>query len=378
MTEFIPVNEPLIGKREKELVLSCLDSGWISSEGSFVSEFEQKFSKYVDRKFGIAVSSGTAAIDIAVESLGIKKGDEIILPSFTIISCVLQIVRIGAIPIFIDSSLETWNIDILEIEKRISNKTKALLIPHIYGLPVDMNYVQSICQKYNLKLIEDAAEMIGQTCRHSKCGSFGEISTFSFYANKHITTGEGGMIVTDSEDIYERCKSLRNLCFQTEKRFIHENLGWNYRMTNIQAALGLAQIERLDEIISRKREIGKLYNEGLQGLDKFFSIPMKYDNYAENIYWVFGIVLKNLQKFKSSKELSIELKKRNIGSRPFFYPLHLQPILQKKYPYLKKENLPNSKFLYDYGLYLPSGLALSNDQIIYVCKNLKEIFTDNK
>ncbi len=378
MTDFIPVNEPVLGKREKELVLSCLDSGWISSEGSFVGEFEQKFAEYNDRKFGVAVSSGTAAIDIAVEAMEINKGDEIILPSFTIISCVHQLVRIGAVPIFIDSSLDTWNIDILSIEKKISKKTKALLIPHIYGLPVDMDYIIRICKKYNLKLIEDAAEMIGQTCRNSKCGSFGEISTFSFYANKNITTGEGGMILTDSEDIYEKCKSLRNLCFQAEKRFIHENLGWNYRMTNIQAALGLAQIERIDEIISRKREIGNLYNDGLKGLDKYFSIPKQYDNFAINIYWVFGIVLKNCQKFKSSKELSIELKKRNIGSRPFFYPLHLQPILQKKYPYLKKENLPNSKFLYDYGLYLPSGLALSNDQINHVCKNIKEIFADNK
>ena len=178
--------------------------------------------------------------------------------------------RIGAIPVFVDSTLDTWNLNIFEIEKKITSKTKALLIPHIYGLPVDMKHIENICKKYDLKLIEDAAEMIGQTCHDLKCGSFGDLSTFSFYANKHITTGEGGMITTDSEEIYEKCKLLRNLCFQANKRFIHEEIGWNYRMTNIQAALGLGQLERLDEIIIRKREIGKLYNQKLDLLKEFF------------------------------------------------------------------------------------------------------------
>ena len=374
MIDFIPVNEPLIGEREKELVLSCLNSGWISSEGSFVDKFEQNFAKYVGRKYGIAVSSGTAAIDISIEALDINIGDEVILPSFTIISCALQLLRKGAIPVFVDSTIDTWNLNIFEIEKKITSKTKALLIPHIYGLPVDMKHIENICEKYDLKLIEDAAEMIGQTCHNLKCGSFGDLSTFSFYANKHITTGEGGMITTDSEDIYEKCKSLRNLCFQANKRFIHEEIGWNYRMTNIQAALGLGQLERLDEIIIRKRN-WKLYNQKLDHLKEFFSIPIKSESFAENIYWVYGILLKDKQKYSSSKELARELKSRNIGTRPFFYPLHLQPVIQEKYPWLKKQCYPNAEYLYEKGLYIPSGIALTNKQINYICKNLNDIFT---
>ncbi len=377
MIDFIPVNEPLIGEREKELVLSCLNSGWISSEGSFVSQFEQKFADYVGRKYGIAVSSGTAAIDISIEALDINSGDEVILPSFTIISCALQLLRIGAIPVFVDSTLDTWNLNIYEIEKKITSKTKALLIPHIYGLPVDMKHIENICKKYDLKLIEDAAEMIGQTCHDLKCGSFGDLSTFSFYANKHITTGEGGMITTDSEEIYEKCKLLRNLCFQANKRFVHEEIGWNYRMTNIQAALGLGQLERLDEIILRKREIGKLYNQELNHLKEFFSLPIKSESFAENIYWVYGILLKDKKKYSSSKELAKELKSRKIGTRPFFYPLHLQPVIQEKYPWLKKQCFPNAEYLYEKGLYIPSGIALTNKQITYICENLNDIFSKN-
>ena len=377
MTDFIPVNEIFIGEREKELVLSCLDSGWISSEGSFVSAFEEKFSKYVGRKYGIAVSSGTAAIDISIEALDINSGDEVILPSFTIISCALQLIRIGAIPVFVDSAMDNWNINIFEIEKKITSKTKALLIPHIYGLPVDMKHIENICKKYNLKLIEDAAEMIGQTCHNSKCGSFGDLSTFSFYANKHITTGEGGMILTDSKEMYEKCKSLRNLCFQANQRFVHEEIGWNYRMTNVQAALGLGQLERLDKIISRKREIGNLYNQKLNHLKEFFSIPLISQSFAENIYWVYGIVLKDIKKYSSSKELAQELKTRKIGTRPFFYPLHLQPVIQEKYPWLKKQCFPNAEYLYKKGLYIPSGIALTNKQITYICENINDIFTKN-
>ena len=220
----IPVNTPTLLGNEKQYLLECIESGWISSEGPFVKQFEEKFSARVGRKYGIAVSSGTAALDVAVESLGIQKGDEVILPTFTIISCIHQIARIGAIPVLVDSDPETWNMDISQIESKITENTKAIMAVHIYGLPVDMCPLLKICEKHGIPLIEDAAEMIGQTYREKPCGSFGEISTFSFYPNKHITTGEGGMVVTDSVELAEKCRSFRNLCFQNRQRFMKPNL----------------------------------------------------------------------------------------------------------------------------------------------------------
>ena len=262
----IPVNEPLLNGNEKKYLLECIETGWISSEGPFIKQFEKKFSDRVERKHGIAVTNGTAALDAAVEALGIGSGDEVIMPTFTIISCIGQIIRSGATPVLVDSDAETWNMDVTQIEAKITTRTKAIMIVHIYGLPVDMDPVLEIAKRHGLKVIEDAAQMIGQTYRGEPCGSFGDISTFSFYPNKHITTGEGGMVVTNDDQLSEDCCSLRNLCFQPEKRFVHERLGWNLRMTNMQAALGLAQLEQLEEVVERKRHMGNLYNELLSGL----------------------------------------------------------------------------------------------------------------
>lgn len=225
MNKFIPVNTPLLDGNEKKYLLECIESGWISSEGPFVEEFEKKFAARVNRRYGIAVTNGTAAIDAAVEALGIGQGDEVIMPAFTIISCVTQIARSGAIPVLVDSCAETWNMNISQIADKITSRTKAILVPHIYGLPVDINPILALANTYGLKVIEDAAEMHGQTYYDRPCGSFGDISTFSFYPNKHLTTGEGGMIVTDDEALAESCRSLRNLCFQPKNRFVHERLG---------------------------------------------------------------------------------------------------------------------------------------------------------
>ena len=290
--EPIPVNSPVIGEREKELLLQCIETGWISSEGPFVEEFERKFSTYIGRKFGVACANGSAAIDLAVASLKIGYEDEVIMPTFTIISPALSVVRAGAKPVLVDSDPITWNMDIKQIEKKISHKTKAIIVVHIYGLPVDIDPVIELCKKYNLYLIEDAAEMHGQSYKNKKCGSFGDISTFSFYPNKHVTTGEGGMIVTDNEELAYRCRKLRNLAFEPNKpRFVHYELGWNYRFTNLQAALGIAQLERLNESILIKRRMGKLY-QSLFSEVKSFQLPLESTNYAKNIYWVFGILLK--------------------------------------------------------------------------------------
>ena len=258
MSEFIQVNQPDLSGNEKKYLMECIDSGWISSEGPFVKAFEDQFSQKVGRKFGIAVANGSVALDLAVRSLNIERGSEVIMPAFTIISCAAAIIRAGLIPTLVDADPITWNIDTSKIEEKITSKTKAIMVVHIYGLPTDMNPVLDIARKYGLKIIEDAAEMHGQTYHSQPCGSFGEISVFSFYPNKHVTTGEGGMIVTDDAEIAEQCRSLRNLCFQPKRRFVHEELGFNYRFTNLQAALGLAQIERLDDFIIKKREMGRI------------------------------------------------------------------------------------------------------------------------
>ncbi|MHC5714786.1 MAG: DegT/DnrJ/EryC1/StrS family aminotransferase, partial [Nostoc sp.] len=246
----IPVNQPLLNGNEKKYLLQCIETGWISSEGPFVKQLEQEFAARVGRKYGIAVSNGSVALDAAVAALGISQGDEVILPTFTIISCAAAIVRAGAVPVIVDSDPVTWNMDVSQMEAKITSRTKAIMIVHIYGLPVDVDPIQDLADKYGLYIIEDAAEMHGQTYKGRSCGSFGNISTFSFYPNKHITTGEGGIIVTNDAHLAERCQSLRNLCFQPQKRFVHEELGWNMRMSNLQAALGVAQLERLDEFVT--------------------------------------------------------------------------------------------------------------------------------
>ena len=371
MTEFIPVNEPLLNGKEKEYLNECIDTGWISSEGPFVKQFEQAFANRVGRKYGIAVCNGSMAIDAAIAALGIGEGDELILPTFTIVSCATAIVRAGAIPVVIDSDPITWNMDIKQLEAKITPKTKAIMVAHIYGLPVDMNPVLEIATKYGLKIIEDSAEMHGQTYFGKSCGSFGELSTFSFYPNKHVTTGEGGMIVTDNETLAEKCRSLRNLCFQPQQRFVHEELGWNLRMTNLQAALGLAQLERLDEFIRRKRNMGKLYTELLADVSEL-ELPLTKTEYADNIYWVYGVVLKDDVPF-DAKEAMQKLRELKIGTRPFFWCMHEQPVF-KKMGLFADESCPVAEKLARRGFYLPSGMALNNEQIERVAKAVKTIF----
>ena len=368
MTSFIPVNEPVIGTEEKELVLQCLDTGWISSEGPFVKEFEREFSQRVGRSFGIACSNGTAALDIAIAALEIGPGDEVIIPSFTIISCASSVIRAGGTPVFVDVDPCTWNINISQVEAAITKRTAAIMAVHIYGLPVDMDPLVDIANRYKLPIIEDAAELIGGTYKNRPIGSFGAISTFSFYPNKHITTGEGGMVVTDDQKLADRCASLRNLCFKPEKRFFHDELGWNYRLTNIQAAIGLGQLKRLDQNLFRKRQIGEKYHQMLSGIEGL-QLPLLSTEYANNLFWVFGVVVKN--KSPEVNTICRNLFKLGIGTRPFFYPLHLQPALKGlcHVPF----GAPVSEDLSSNGFYLPSGLALSDSQILTVVDTLKSV-----
>jgi perosamine synthetase len=368
----IPVNEPVLDGNEKQYLKECIETGWISSEGPFIKEFESRFASRVGRQYGIAVANGTAALDIAIEALGISRGDEVILPAFTIISCILQIVRSGATPVLVDADPDTWNIDLPRVEAKITARTKAILAVHTYGLPIDMAPLMELAAQHRVKVIEDASQMHGQDYRKRPCGSFGDISTLSFYPNKLVTTGEGGLVLTDNDMIAEKARSLRNLCFERTKRFVHEHLGWNYRMTNLQAAVGLAQLERLDDFVTRKREMGRRYNELLTdtpGIQR----PLPKTEYAENIYWVYGVVLEDSVPM-TAEEVMQKLAAKGIDSRPFFWPMHEQPVLRKM-GLFRNESYPVAERLARRGFYLPSGLALSNDQLKRSAQALTEVLT---
>jgi perosamine synthetase len=366
----IPVNEPLLDGNEEKYLVECVRTGWISSEGPFVKHFEEQFSARVGRKHGIAVANGSVALDAAVAALGIGPGDEVILPTSTIISCAAPIVRAGAKPVLVDCDARTWNMDVAQIEARITSRTKALMVVHIFGLPVDMDPVLALARKHGLKLIEDAAEVIGQTYRGRPCGSFGDISTFSFYPNKHVTTGEGGMAVTDDDALAVRCRSLRNLCFKPEQRFVHDELGWNFRLTNLQAALGVAQLERLDKSVAIKRRMGARYAELLRGIPGI-RLPVASMPYADNIYWVYGLVLEDAVPFEA-KEAMARLGKLGIGSRPFFWPMHEQPVF-KRMGLFDGERHPAAERVARRGFYIPSGMALTDAQMQRAARAVREI-----
>lgn len=365
----IPVNEPLLDGNEQRYLAQCIETGWISSEGPFVRQFEEQFSARLGRKHGIAVCNGSAALEAAVVALGIGPGDEVILPTFTIISCAAAVVRAGATPVVVDCDAHTWNMDANQVMARIGPRTRAIMAVHIYGLPVDMNPILDLAQRHGLHLIEDAAEAHGQTYRGRPCGSFGDISAFSFYPNKHVTTGEGGMLLTDDDALAERCRSLRNLCFRPGRRFIHEELGWNMRMSNLQAALGVAQLERLDEFVDRKRRMGKRYGELLSGISGL-QLPLASTDHAENIYWVYGVVLDEAVPHDAEAAM-VKLGARGIGTRPFFWPMHEQPVFRQM-DLFQGECHPVAESIARRGFYLPSGLALTREQVEQVCAAVKE------
>ena len=358
--EPIPVNEPLLDGNEENYLLEALRSGWISSEGPFVRRFEEAMAAHVGRAHAIAVSHGSAALDVAVAALDLAPGDEVILPTFTIISCAAAVLRAGGVPVLVDSDPLSWNMDVAQVESRITRRTRAIMAVHLYGLPVEMAPLLAIAQRHGLAVIEDAAEAHGQTCRGAPCGSFGDISTFSFYANKHVTTGEGGMVLTDDGRLADACRGLRNLCFKPEQRFVHDTLGWNFRMTNLQAALGVAQLERLDAVVARKRRMGEAYDrllEAVPGLQR--PLPSTAD--AANNYWVYGVVLEDQVRF-DARDAMAALAQQGIGTRPFFWPMHEQPVFRRR-GLFAGERYPVAERLARRGFYLPSGVALSPQQI---------------
>lgn len=367
----IPVNEPLIGEQEKKYVMECLETGWISSEGHFIREFEEKWAEYCGMKFGIAVSNGTVALEIAVASLNLQPGDEVILPSFTIISCAQAVTNNQGVPVLVDCDPETWCMDVSQVEAKITSKTKAIMPVHIYGHPVDMDPLRELAQKHGLVIIEDAAEAHGGEYKGHKCGGLGDLSCFSFYANKIITTGEGGMVLTNDEAQAERLRSLRNLCFRNERRFYHTELGNNYRLTNIQAAIGVAQIDRMEQSIQHKRWMASAYAEQLGNI-KGLSLPGER-LWAKNVYWMYGVVLDPGFGIDAT-EFARLLSEQGVMTRPFFLGMHEQPVFHKMGLFID-EHYPVTEHIARQGLYLPSGMKLTESQINQVCHTVKKILS---
>ena len=311
-------------------------------------------------------------MELSVRALGIGPGDEVILPTFTIISCAAAIVRAGARPVVVDADPVTWNMDVGQIEGKITAATKAIMVVHIYGLPVEMAPVLALAEKYGLAVIEDAAEAIGQTYNGKPCGSFGDISVFSFFPNKHVTTGEGGMVLMDENELADRCRKYRNLCFEPGNKFIHRELGYNFRLSNLQAAVGCAQLERLDETLEKKRHIGRLYQELLVDTCGCRFPPQDME-YADNLYWVFGLVLDDDIAMDVQTAMS-KLKQKGIGTRNFFTPMHEQPVFQRDHLF-DGQCYPVSERIARRGFYLPTGLALSDDDIRFVVKEVRALLT---
>lgn len=368
--QMIPVNEPLLIGNELKYVSECVETGWISSAGIFIDRFEEKWAEYCGMKHGIAVCNGTVALELAVEILNFPEGSEIILPSFTIISCAQAITKAGCTPVVVDCEPETWCVDVQQVKNAITSKTKAIMPVHIYGHPVDMDPIMELAEKHDLIVIEDAAEVHGAEYKGQKCGGLGHISCFSFFANKIVTTGEGGMLLTNRDDWAERLRSYRNLCFQQKQRFLHEEIGHNYRFTNIQAGVGLAQLEQIERFVDRKREMADKYNKGLSALP--LQLPIERP-WAKNVYWMYGIVVDESTGL-DARQIGVQLADHGIQTRPFFLGIHQQPVFQKM-GLFKDVSLPVTERIGKQGLYLPSGQAITDDQIERVIDAISRILS---
>jgi perosamine synthetase len=363
----IPVNEPIISQAAKDNVNQALETGWLSSSGPAVKQFEQTFADYLDTRHAITVSSGTAALHVTLLGLGIGQGDEVIVPAFTMAASWMAIMYTGATPVFVDCELETYNIDIKQIASKITDKTKAIMAVHIYGHACEMDSINKIAKEHNLTVIEDAAEALAGEYKGKKCGTLGQVACFSFYANKIVTTGEGGMIVTNDDKLANQARKFKDL-YHSDRRFIHEQLGYNYRMTNLQAAVGLGELSELDNYLAKKQRMASLYDEllsDLPGIKTPITLP-----HITNTFWMYSILIKSDEFGLTRDELAAKLKEQKIGTRDFFYSPQDQPVLKD---IVGSETFPNTKLISERGLYLPSGLALTEDQIHEVCQVIKNI-----
>lgn len=362
----VPVNAPIITDAAKAYVADAMNTGWISSAGPCIEKFEEQFAKYIGVKHAIFTSSGTSALHTAMCALNIGTGDEVIIPDFTMIASPFSVMYTGATPVFVDIDPQTLNIDAARIEEKITPKTKAIMPVHIYGLPCDMDPIIAIAKKHDLAIVEDAAEVHGAEYKGKKCGSIGTINAFSFYGNKIITTGEGGMITTDDDALAQRARSLKDLAHSPSKRFRHEELGFNYRPTNLQAAVGLGQLESIDALLERKRSMAALYKEGLSGIDGL-RLPIEKED-RTNVYWMYAVMVES-----GRDELCAKLKERGVDTREFFLPCHSQPAIAVQ----MNELFPVTENISRRGFYLPSGLAITDEEIEYVCKCMNELLTMN-
>ena len=376
----IPVNEPQLGVRELEYVSECVRTGWVSSAGKFIEAFEEQWASYCGRRHGVAVSNGTVALQLALGCLDLEPGDEVILPTFTIISCALAVIYNGGVPVLVDSDPRTWCMDVQQIEKKITDRTRAIMPVHMYGHCVDLDPLMELADRHGLAVVEDAAQVHGGqylTGRHTehakwrRCGSFGTLSTFSFYANKLITTGEGGMVLTDDAGLAEKARSMRNLCFDPRRRFYHERAGWNFRLTNMQAALGVAQIERVDELVEKKRWMGQEYTRQLEDIPGL-ELPVE-EPWCRHMYWMYGVVLSE-DRDMDAVVFARELKNHGVDTRQFFLGMHEQPVFQKRGLFVNA-SYPVAEKIARRGLYLPSGLALTEDQLAEVCGAVRRVLS---
>ncbi len=365
----IPVFNPFVSFSDAWAVFRSTLSGDISGTAKNVRQFESIFADHVGRKHGVALSNGSTALDLCFNALNLGPNDEVIVPSFTIISCLSSILRTGAIPVFIDVEPKTWNVSADSIRTAVTKKTKAVLVVHIYGLPSDIIEIEKFCLDKGIFLIEDAAESHGMMISDRNAGSFGTASCFSFYANKHVTTGEGGMVLTNDSHFAAKIRTMSNLGFDPEKRFVHQNLYWNYRMNGLAASLGINQVKKLPKILKRKAAQGKYYQELLGKYDQLFNLPATESNHTKNNYWVFGIVMK---KQGIRDKVMKEMQTKGIETRPFFYPLHLQPALSS-FKSKKIGKLEVSRYLGENGLYLPMGKGISQRKQKLICSTLVDI-----
>lgn len=370
----INVCEPLITKNAKKYINDCIDSEWISSAGKYLEDFEKKWSNYCGADEGIAVTNGTSALQVAFKSLNLQPGDEVIMPSFTIISCATAIIEAGGKPVLVDCYPDTWCLNIEQMKEKVNNRTKAILVVHMFGHPAEMDPIIKIVKRHNLYLVEDAAEAHGATYNNKRVGSFGDLACFSFYANKLITTGEGGMVLSNNKKLTKKIRSLRNLSFRSDRRFYHTEIGYNYRLTNMQAAIGISQIENLQNHIDIKRKNTFLYNNIIRKMDLPLRLPSENEN-SKSVFWMYGVVLKN--KKLNAKILAEKLENRGIETRPLFLGMHQQPVL-KKMKLFNNEKFPVTEELSRFGLYLPSGLKLNKKKINFICNVLKDIFHESR
>jgi len=365
----IPVSKPLVGEEEKKMVVEALNSGEISGNfGRFIGEFEEGFARYSGCAYGVATTSGTTALHLAVATLGIKPGDEVLVSTFTNMATFFAVLYTGATPVPIDIEPDTWNMDPAFLEGKVTSKTKAILVVHVYGHPVDMDPVLAVAKKHNLFVIEDAAEAHGAEYKGRKTGSLGDIACFSFYANKIVTTGEGGMVTTNDAVLAARARSLKSLAYGKEHKFMHEDVGFNYRMANLQAALGCAQLQKADRVIEMKRAIAESYSELLGDIPDL-QLPVER-SYAKNVYWMYHVVLRGALEGKR-KNVMGALSERGIETREAFIPANRQEIFIKR-GLMKEGDCPVANRVGKNGFYLPSGPVLSKEEIIYVATSLKD------